>query len=92
MRYRSTMFGFLLRHTSTWMVWLINNMCNFGRQRILVFFHDKVHHSPRIRVWLAILGHGLLGPISFAETANSERYLSKLHNISAPHLLATGLP
>jgi hypothetical protein len=34
MWYRSTTFGFLMGHTSTWTVRLINKMCNFGRQRI----------------------------------------------------------
>jgi hypothetical protein len=34
MRCCSTMFGFLMRHTSTWMVWLIKKMWDFGRQEI----------------------------------------------------------
>jgi hypothetical protein len=54
--------------------------------------HEKVHHSPRITVWVAISSHGLLRPIFFQEPVNSERYLSMLHNTSVPHLLATGLP
>jgi hypothetical protein len=31
-RYRSTMFGFLMRHSSTWMLWIINGMCDVGHQ------------------------------------------------------------
>jgi hypothetical protein len=54
--------------------------------------HEKVRHAPRITVWVAISSHGLLGPIFFEETVNSERYLSMLHNTFVPHLLATGLP
>jgi hypothetical protein len=42
-------------------------------------------------VWAATSSHGLLGPIFFEETVNSERYLSILRNTSVPHLLATGL-
>jgi hypothetical protein len=53
--------------------------------------HEKVRHAPRITAWVASSSHGLLGPISFEETVNSVRYLSMLHNTSAPHLLATGL-
>jgi hypothetical protein len=54
--------------------------------------HEKVHHAPRIIVWVALSSNGLLGPVSFEETVNSERYLSMLRNTSVPHLLATGLP
>jgi hypothetical protein len=53
--------------------------------------HEKVHHAPRITVWVAISSHGLLGPIFFEETVNSEHHLSMLHNTSVPHLLVTGL-
>jgi hypothetical protein len=38
--------------------------------------HEKVQHAPRIRVWVAISSHGLLGPICFEETVNSEYYLT----------------
>jgi hypothetical protein len=41
--------------------------------------------------WAAISSHGLLKPIFFEETVNSEQYLSMLHNTFVPHLLATGL-
>jgi hypothetical protein len=39
---------------------------------------------------VALLSHGLLGPIFCEETVNSECYSSMLHNTFAPHLLATG--
>jgi hypothetical protein len=42
--------------------------------------HEEVHHASRIKVWVAILSHGQLRPISFEETVNSERYLSMLRN------------
>jgi hypothetical protein len=35
--------------------------------------------------------HGLLGPIFFEETVNSEHYLRMLHNTFVPRLLATNL-
>jgi hypothetical protein len=35
--------------------------------------HEKVHHAPRITVLVAISNHGLLGPIFFEETVNSEQ-------------------
>jgi hypothetical protein len=54
--------------------------------------HDKVHHAPRITVWVAISNHGLLGPIFFENTVNNEHCLSMLHNTFVPHLLATGFP
>jgi hypothetical protein len=54
--------------------------------------HEKVHHASRITVWVAISSHGLLGPIFFEETVNTERYLSMLRNTFVPQLLATGLP
>jgi hypothetical protein len=38
MRYHSTVFGFLMRHVSTWMVWLINNIYNFEHQRGHMWF------------------------------------------------------
>jgi hypothetical protein len=37
-------------------------------------------------VWDAISSHGLLGPIFFEETANSERYLSMLCSTFVPYL------
>jgi hypothetical protein len=40
----------------------------------------KVHHAPRITVWVAISSHGLLVPVFFDETVNSERYLSMMRN------------
>jgi hypothetical protein len=66
-------------------------MCDFGRQKIHVI-HEKLHHTPRITVWIAMSSHGLLERIFFEVTVNSELYLRMLRNISAPHLLATGLP
>jgi hypothetical protein len=56
-------------------------MWDFGRQE---------NHAPRITVWVAISNRGLLRPIFFEETVNSERYVSMLCNTFAPHLL-TGL-
>jgi hypothetical protein len=53
--------------------------------------HEKMHHAPRITVWVAILRHGLLGPIFFEEKLNSEPNLSMLHNSFVPHLHAAGL-
>jgi hypothetical protein len=53
---------------------------------------EKVHHAPRITVQVTNSSHGLLGPILFEETVNSEHYLSILCNTSVPHLLAAGLP
>jgi hypothetical protein len=60
-----------------------------GNPRVI---HEKVHHAPRITVWVAISSHGLLGPICFEETINIEHYFHMLHNTFVPHLLATGLP
>jgi hypothetical protein len=54
--------------------------------------HEKVHHAPRITVWVTISTHGLPGPIFFEETVNTQHYLSILHNTFVHHLLATGLP
>jgi hypothetical protein len=51
--------------------------------------HEKVCHAPRITVWVAFSGHGLLGPIFFEETVNNERHLSMLQNTFVP--LATVL-
>jgi hypothetical protein len=42
-------------------------------------------------VWVTISSHGLLGPIFFEETVNSERYCRMLHNTFVPNLLATSL-
>jgi hypothetical protein len=89
MRYWSAVFGFLMRHTSTWMVWLIKKMYHFDRWRIHVI-HKKVYHASRITVWVAISSHGLIGPIFFEETVNSEHYFSMLPNTFVPQLLATG--
>jgi hypothetical protein len=41
-----------------------------GNPRVI---YEKVHHAPRITLWVAISSHGLLGPIFFEETVNSER-------------------
>jgi hypothetical protein len=71
------------------MMWLINKMCDFWHQRIHVWFWEVA--SPRITAWVAISSHGLLGPVLFEETFNSERYLSMLHNTFVAHLLATSL-
>jgi hypothetical protein len=54
-------------------------MCDFGLR------------EPRITVWVVISSHGLLGPIFFKDTVNSERYLSMLRNTFVSHLLAAGL-
>jgi hypothetical protein len=75
------MFGFLMRHTSTWMLWWINKVCDFGHERIHMWF-----------MWVVISSHGLQGPIFFEETVKSERYLSMLRNAFVPHLFATYLP
>jgi hypothetical protein len=50
--------------------------------------HEKVHHTPRITVWVTISIHGLLGPIFFEETMSSEPYLS----VFATLLCLTFLP
>jgi hypothetical protein len=52
----------------------------------------EVHHAPKITVWVTVSSHGLLGPIFFEETLNSERCLSMLRNPFVPHLFATSLP
>jgi hypothetical protein len=36
--------------------------------------HEKVHHAPRMTVWVAISSHGLLGLIVFEGTLSSERF------------------
>jgi hypothetical protein len=54
--------------------------------------HEKVHHAPKIMVWVTVSSHRLLGSIFFEETVNSERYLSMLCNTFAPHLIVIGLP
>jgi hypothetical protein len=36
--------------------------------------HEKVHHAPRITVWVVISSHGVLGPNFFQEILNSVRY------------------
>jgi hypothetical protein len=43
-------------------------------------------------MWVAISNLGQLGPISFEETVNNERYYSMLRNTFVPHLLVIGLP
>jgi hypothetical protein len=74
------------------MVWLIiNDKCDFGASENPHVVHEKLHHAPRITVWVTISSHGLLGPIFFEEAVNSERYSSMLHNTFVPHLLAMGL-
>jgi hypothetical protein len=52
---------------------------------------EKVHHAPRITVWVAISIHGPLGPIFFEERANSGRYVSLLRSTVVPRFLAAGL-
>jgi hypothetical protein len=42
-------------------------------------------------VWVAVSSHGILGPVFFEETVNSEHYLSMWCNTYVPHLLAAGL-
>jgi hypothetical protein len=91
MRYRPTMFGSLMRHTSTWVVWLINIMCDFEHQSIHVCFIRRCIMYREIEC-VTTSSHGLLGPIFFEETVKSERYLSMLRNTFVPHLPATGLP
>jgi hypothetical protein len=54
--------------------------------------HEKVHHAPRIRAWVTISSHGLLGQSFFEETVKSELHVSMLHNAFVSHLLATSLP
>jgi hypothetical protein len=54
--------------------------------------HEKVRHAPTITVWVEISSHGLLAPIFFEETVNSERYLCMMRNTFVAHLLATDLP
>jgi hypothetical protein len=63
--------------------WVSENSC---------VIHEKVHHAPRIRVWVSLSSHVLLGPVFYEESVNSDYYLSMLHNTSVPQLLATGLP
>jgi hypothetical protein len=89
MRYHSTMFGFLMRHTSAWMVWLINKVCNLGHQRTRVWFMRRCIMHQQLQCGSPC--RGLLGPIFCEETVNSEYYLSVLQNIFEHHLLATDL-
>jgi hypothetical protein len=64
-------------HKQNVRIWESENAC---------VIHEKVHHAPRITMWVAISSHGLLWPIFFEET------VAMLRNTSVPHLLATGLP
>jgi hypothetical protein len=72
-------------------VWLIKQNVRFLASENPWVIHEKVHHAPRITVWVASSSHGLLGPIFFEETVNSERFLS-ICTILLSHLRATGLP
>jgi hypothetical protein len=40
--------------------------------------HEKVYHALRITAWVVISSHGLLGPILFEESVDSEHYLNML--------------
>jgi hypothetical protein len=51
-----------------------------------------MHHALKITVWVTISSHGLIGPVFFDQTVNSEHYLSMLRNSFVPQLIATGLP
>jgi hypothetical protein len=84
MMYLSTMFGFLMRQASTWMVWLVNMMCDFGHYRIRMWFMRRCFMH-------LISSHGLLGPIFFEETVISVCCLSILFNTFVSHLFAIGL-
>jgi hypothetical protein len=84
-RYRSTMFGLLMRHISTWTTWLVNKMCHFGCQNRRVI-HERVQHAPKSIVWVAITNHRLMSQIFFEETVSSECCLSMLHNTLVSHL------
>jgi hypothetical protein len=53
--------------------------------------NPRVIHAPRLTVWVANSGHGLLQPIFFEETVNSERFLSICTTLLS-HFLAPGLP
>jgi hypothetical protein len=69
-----------MRHTSTWIVWLINKVCDFWRQRIHAWFMRRCFMHWGITMWVAIANNGLLGPIFLEETVNSERCIIMLRN------------
>jgi hypothetical protein len=49
--------SFLIRNTSTWIVWLINKMCDFGHQRFHVWvmrrciIHRELHCGLHLKWW-----------------------------------------
>jgi hypothetical protein len=54
-------------------------------------FRESSSHARKVTVWVAISSHGLIGPIFFNETVNSQLYLHTLQNEFLPKLMATQL-
>jgi hypothetical protein len=82
--------GYLMRHFQ--MDGVVNKQhVQFWASENPCVIYEKVHHAPRLTVWVAISSHKHLGPISFEETVNSEHYLNMLCNTFVPHILATSL-
>jgi hypothetical protein len=92
MSYRSTMFGFLMRHTSTWMVWLINKMCDFERQRIHVWFMRSFIMHRKLQCESPSQVMDCWGQLSLRRKWTlSAIYCKHVARTFVPHL-ATGLP
>jgi hypothetical protein len=52
------MFGFLMGHTSTWDGVVNKQNVQFWASDNPRVIYEKVHHAPRITVWVAISSHG----------------------------------
>jgi hypothetical protein len=54
--------------------------------------HEKGMRGEKVRVWVALSSHGLIGPVFFNETVNAQRFKNMLENEFMPTLLATQVP
>lgn len=49
-------------------------------------------HEPKVTVWSDLFSHGLIEPMFFENTVNSQRYLDMLRNDFLSKFLASELP
>jgi hypothetical protein len=78
---------FLMRHTSSWMMLLINKMCDCGHKRIHVWFTENYSVGRHLKSWTARAN------FLWRDSEQWQLFtVSMLCNTFMPHLLATGLP
>jgi hypothetical protein len=85
------MFGFLMKDTSTWMVWLINKMCDFWHHRSTCYPRESASCTENYSVGRH-LKSGTARANYFWRDSEQRALFKCVAECFVPHHVATGLP